>query len=124
MQGKRRVGIITTPTPPPTRTKKKSADINVARMQHSTMCSRDTWNVSQVAVAFVYSLVIRAKLTLASCIHLHSLTFDSQSHVCNSCVFSQFSHIGDRKTLILTNKKTRTIRTYRRTRKREQHDRG
>lgn len=112
MQGKRRVGIITTPTPPPTRTKKKiSRDINVAQMQHFTMCSRDTWNVSQFAVAFVYSLVVGAKLTLASCIHLHSLTFDSQSRVCHSCVFSQFSHLGDRKTLILTIKKTRT-RTF------------
>jgi hypothetical protein len=49
--------------------KAKSADINVAQMQHSTMCSRDTWNVSQFAVAFVYSLVVGAKLTLASCIH-------------------------------------------------------
>jgi hypothetical protein len=111
MQGTRRVRIITTPTPPPTRTKKKSADINVARMQHSTMCSRDIWNVSQFAVAFVYSLVVGAKLTFASCIHLHSLTFHSQSHVCNSCVFSQFSHLGDRKTPILTIKKTRT-RTF------------
>jgi hypothetical protein len=91
--------------------KKISKDINVAQMQHSTMCSRDTWNVSQFAVAFVYSLVVGAKLTLASCIHLHSLTFDSQSHVCNSCVFSQFSHLGDRKTLILSIKKTRT-RTF------------
>jgi hypothetical protein len=70
MQEKRRVGIITTPTPAPTRTKNKiSRDINVAQMQHSTMCSRDTWNVSQFAVAFVYSLVVGAKLTLASCIH-------------------------------------------------------
>ncbi len=47
----------------------------------------------------------------AACIHLHSLTFHSQSHVCNSCVFSQFSHLGDRKTPILTIKKTRT-RTF------------
>lgn len=91
--------------------KKISRDINVAWMQHATMCSRDTWNVSQFAVAFVYSLVVGAKLTLASCIHLHSLTFDSQSCVCNSCVFSQFSHLGDRKTPILTIKKTRT-RTF------------
>jgi hypothetical protein len=67
--------------------------------------------VSQFAVAFVYSLVVGAKLTLASCIHLHWLTFDSQSCVCNSCVFSQFSHLGDRKTPILTIKKTRT-RTF------------
>jgi hypothetical protein len=86
---------------------KNQQDINVAQMQQFTMCSRDTWNVSQFAVAFVYSLVVGAKLTLASCIHLHSLTFDSQSRVCNSCVFSQFSHLGDRKTLILTIKKTR-----------------
>jgi hypothetical protein len=42
---------------------------------------------------------------------VHSLTFDSQSRVCNSCVFNRFSHLGDRKTLILTIKKTRT-RTF------------
>ncbi len=108
MQEKRRVGIITTPTPPPTRTKSK-----ISRHQ----CGSDAAFHNVLQRYMECESVCCCICLLSGCwgkTHLsfvHSLTFDSQSRVCNSCVFNRFSHLGDRKTLILTIKKTRT-RTF------------